>query len=158
MNCADMAEILTGLADGRATAAERGRAQSHLASCARCRAEERWQKALKASVTSLEAPRMPADLKAALMGRAREAARTKRRRVWKERWQSWVRPAAGFGLAAGVATAAFLLVPRHNGEVAAPAAQTVAMDDLLDAHRAYAATLPLASREVELVLAAGRKP
>ena len=155
MNCGQMTEILTGLTDGRVTAEERGRAESHLAGCASCRAEERWQKALKASVSSVAAPRLPADAKAALMKMAREASRRKRARVWRERWDAFWRPALGFGLAAGVATAAILLVPRQGKPET-----VVALDDLLDAHRAYAATLPLASREVELALmdSTGRRP
>jgi hypothetical protein len=98
---------------------------------------------------------MPADLKADLLARARAAAGRKaarRRGEWlrrsAERVSSLLRPAplAGFGLAAGLAAAAVVMVVRAGGGPV----ETVPLDEMLAAHRAYALTMPLNNQEATL--------
>ncbi len=146
MSCEDE-EILTAYADGRCAPAERERVSAHLQSCADCRGQLRWLGAMKASLASLPAPRAPRELTDSLRRQARLAAGRKRARRRRERWQAWTAwgstgRAAGLGLAAGLAAAAVAVMLR----VGEPS-ETVSLDDMLAAHRAYALTMPLTSQE-----------
>lgn len=157
MNCEDE-YTLTAYADGRCSAAERERARRHLQACAACRGQLRWLQAMKAALAGLPAPRAPEDLLESLRRQARESARRKSARLRRGGWRGWLAPrrAAGAGLAAGLAAALLLAVRGFMP------AETVSLDDMLAAHRAYALTMPLASRETLLSgladALAGRRP
>jgi anti-sigma factor RsiW len=148
MNCREMTDTLTGLVDGRLSLAEKAQTSRHLAACADCRGQVRWLTAMKAAAAAVPAPAMPAGLKAGLLAEARAASRRKTARRWRERLAALLRPAPamGFGLAAGLAAAAVVLVLRVGGEPT----ETVSVDEMLAAHRAYALTMPLNNQETTL--------
>ncbi|MDE2236908.1 MAG: zf-HC2 domain-containing protein [Elusimicrobia bacterium] len=140
--CERMNELLGAWLDGAATAEEAGAVGAHLASCAACRAQVRWLKALKAGVGACDVE-MPARLKASLLARARAADRRRAlRRRLREAAAALHRPLAVLGLAA--AFAAVLLVLR------ARRVDTIPVSEMLAAHDSYALTLPLANQEEEL--------
>lgn len=145
MNCREMTDLMTGLADGRLAPLERAAATRHLDACAACRGQVRWQRALKAAAAGVPVPAMPAGLKEGLLIQARAASRRKTARRWRERLSALLRPAPlGFGLA--MAAAAVVLVVRAGGEPT----ETVSLDEMLAAHRAYALTMPLNNHETTL--------
>jgi len=157
MSCED-AYTLAAYADGACPPAERGRVRAHVESCAECRGQLRWQDAMKAALAALPAPRAPAQLKEALRREARLADRRKAARLRRRRWAAWLAPrrAATIGLAAGLAAVAALALRP------AASAETVSLDEMLAAHRAYALTMPLTSQEIVLTgladALAGRGP
>lgn len=142
--CRSLEEALGAYADGRATASERAAVDRHLPGCADCRRQLRWLQALTAATAGLPAEPMPADLKAELLGRARQASRRKTARKWRERLAALLRPAPMVGFAAGLAAVAVAFVLRGGPT------ETVPLDEMLAAHRAYAMTMPLTSQETML--------
>ena len=148
MNCSEMMERLNAWVDGGATARESAAVRLHLSSCAGCRGQVRWLKAMKTAVAGVAAAPMPAELKALLRRQAREAAGRKAGRRWPRRLVELLqpRPLAGLGLAAGLAAAAVVLVIRSSdGPV-----ETVPVQEMLAAHRSYVLTMPLANQETGL--------
>lgn len=159
MNCLEKMEQLNAWVDGKAAEDEKLFIERHLDSCAGCRGQVRWLKAMKAALAGAPAPAIPGELKALLMREARGAARRKAARGLRRRLGAWLepRPWAGLGLAAGLAAAAVALMLRASGG----REEIVSVDDMLAAHRGYALTMPLANYETGLsglaeALAGGR--
>lgn len=159
MNCGEMTDTLTAFVDGYLDGAEGAAVKEHLSACAGCRGQVRWLEAMKVAAKAVPAPTIPGELKATLLKEARQASRRKRARAMS-RWLAGLWPASALrvGVAAGLATAAVAVMLRSGGGPG----ETVPVDDMLAAHRAYAMTMPLTSQETTLsglvdALAGGRR-
>ena len=104
-------EVLTDYIDGRMTPADRAAFEARLASEPALARRLRLTLALRDSLRST-APRMPADLKAALKRQAR-ARTVKARPSWPDRVRAALfSPALGYGLGAAFAGAALVFAVR----------------------------------------------
>lgn len=131
MKCPDD-ELLSAYADREAGLLERFRVRRHAASCPRCRAGLKLASRMKAELAAAPVPAMPEALARALEGMLPVGPGPVPARS--------ARPLSA-ALAFAAACAALLMLARRDRT---PAAEDVALDELVAAHESYSGTLPLA--------------
>lgn len=143
MECKEFRELVCAFVDGEA-ADKRPALESHAACCPDCRLELRWAKALKAASKARLRAAAPAGLKAALKGELRRlqaAGRPVEGPTFWEAWRmSWRLTMAGLATA-GALGAGTLVVSQYRAGL-----EEIPLEDLLDAHRRYALTMPAADQ------------
>ncbi len=146
----EIEDCLEAYADAELAPAERRGLEEHARGCPECRRRLALALALKAAVRRAPAPAMPPELAASLHARAQRLSRPPIWRVWLAGLRAR-RPAA-YGLAAGFAAAAALLVVR----LAQPETVTLPLDVLLAAHGDCVRAMPLAPEAAILSQLPGR--
>jgi anti-sigma factor RsiW len=144
MECKEFRERVTAFVDGEA-ADKRSVLESHAAACRDCRLELRWAKALKAASAGRARAQAPAGLKESLkseLRRQQASGRPLEGPSFLEAWRmSWRLSMAGLATAGALAAGTLVLVQYRAG------LEEIPLDDLLDAHRRYALTMPAADAE-----------
>ncbi|MDE2312994.1 MAG: zf-HC2 domain-containing protein [Elusimicrobia bacterium] len=141
MTCVECRENLSAYADGALNFPERQAIGGHLEACPSCRAELDFIQSMKAAVAGLPSPRMPADLKAALLAEAKR--RTRRESFWPS---LWTLPAFRYPAAALAACFAALLVVYAVGR--RDRGPSISLNAMLVAHEEYALSRPLAPADI----------
>jgi anti-sigma factor RsiW len=110
--CAELAELLSALADGELPEADRGRVEAHLRDCAECRAlAERLRRLDAAVAAGLNPPTVSAERWDRMLDAIKRAGRVRQAAVLKAAPVRRVRFAAWAAAAAAVLVAAVLLLP-----------------------------------------------
>lgn len=141
MECKEFRELVSAFVDGEA-ADKRSVLEAHAASCRDCLLELRWAKALKTASAARTRAVAPAGLKDSLkrdLRRLQAAGRPAEEPSFWEAWRmSWRLTMAGLATA-GALAAGTLVVTQYRAGL-----EEIPLEDLLDAHRRYALTMPAA--------------
>jgi anti-sigma factor RsiW len=115
--------------------------EDHIQVCPACARQLRWVSTLKAAVRGAPRPALPAELRAELMKKAREAGAL--HTSWLDSWRFSWRWAAGFGFASAFAAVVAVLVFGRFST----GTEELSLDEVLEAHSRYQLTMPVADRE-----------
>ncbi len=132
--CEAYDDLLSAMADGELSGAEREDSARHTVGCARCAAELASLRALKTAVAEADSPPIPAELLRALLQQARRSV-PRERMSFDGLWLRW-------SLAAACAAAGVLMIVTDSSDE-----RTISFGTMLAEHERYANALPLMEDE-----------